>query len=181
MSQVRTNSIVPVGGIPAGASGGGIIQVVQTIKSDIFTTSTSGSGSFVSITGLSASITPRSASNKVLIFCDIQAAGASHVNTLCSFRVLRGGSTISASLGDSRANFFQSSVLCLRAANDTNSSFRFPFMFLDSPATTSSTTYQLQGQAEAHGFHINRTAQDAASNNFSATSISTITLMEVSG
>ena len=32
MSQLKVNSIVPVGGLPSGATGGGIIQTVQTIK-----------------------------------------------------------------------------------------------------------------------------------------------------
>jgi len=40
MSQVRTNSIVPAGGIPGGASGGGIIQCVSTTKTDIFSSTT---------------------------------------------------------------------------------------------------------------------------------------------
>ena len=64
MSQLRTNSIVPVGGIPAGASGGGIIQVVQTVKTDDASTT---SNSYTDITGLSVTITPRSTSNKILI------------------------------------------------------------------------------------------------------------------
>lgn len=34
MSQIRTNSIVPSGGVPAGADGGGIIQVVENNTTD---------------------------------------------------------------------------------------------------------------------------------------------------
>ena len=34
MSQLKVNSIVPAGGLPSGATGGGIIQIVQTKKSD---------------------------------------------------------------------------------------------------------------------------------------------------
>jgi hypothetical protein len=112
--------------------------------------------------------------------CDVQGAGASSVFTLCSFRFTRNGSTVSGSLGDSRTNFFQASVNNLRSAGDTNGSFRFFFNYLDSPGSTSSQTYQLQGQCESSGFHINRTANDSASSNFSATAISSITLLEVS-
>ena len=80
MSQIRTNSIVPAGGVPAGASGGGIIQIVQAVKTDTFTT-TAGNGVFVDLTGLSISITPRSASNKILVSymvqgCEPNNAGA---------------------------------------------------------------------------------------------------------
>ncbi|BCV08527.1 MAG: hypothetical protein CM15mL8_070 [Caudoviricetes sp.] len=55
MSQLKVNSIVPVGGLPSGASGG-IIQVVQTVKTDTMSTSGTG-GSYQDITGLSVTIT----------------------------------------------------------------------------------------------------------------------------
>jgi len=71
MSQVRTNSLVPVGGIPAGASGGGIIQCVYALKTD--TQSFANNSSFNDISGLSVSITPRSSSNKVLVFFSVSA------------------------------------------------------------------------------------------------------------
>ena len=38
MSQLKVNSIVPVGGLPSGASGGGIIQVVQAVKTNTAST-----------------------------------------------------------------------------------------------------------------------------------------------
>jgi formyltetrahydrofolate synthetase len=37
-ATLRTDSILPVGGLPGGASGGGIVQVVSTQKTNIFTT-----------------------------------------------------------------------------------------------------------------------------------------------
>ena len=40
MSQLKVNSIVPVGGLPAGATAGGIIQIVQTKKTDTASNST---------------------------------------------------------------------------------------------------------------------------------------------
>ena len=63
MSQLKVNSIVPVGGLPSGANGG-IIQTIQTVKTDTFSTNNSG---FTDVTGLSATITPSSNSNKVLV------------------------------------------------------------------------------------------------------------------
>jgi hypothetical protein len=72
MSQLRTNSIVPVGGIPAGASGGGVVQIVEG------STITQVESSFSSETnlGLSASITPRSSSNKILIMVNMTGCGS---------------------------------------------------------------------------------------------------------
>ena len=63
MSQIKVNSIVPVGGLPSGANGG-IIQTIQTAKTDTFSTTSS---TFTDVTGLSATITPSSNSNKVLV------------------------------------------------------------------------------------------------------------------
>ena len=64
MSQIKVNSIVPASGLPAGASGGGIIQCVSTTKTD---TTTQSSTSFTDIPGLSVSITPSSNSSKILV------------------------------------------------------------------------------------------------------------------
>jgi hypothetical protein len=77
MSQLRTNSIVPVGGIPAGASGGGVIQAVTVYKTDeFFTTSTSPTD----VTGLSLTITPRSTSNKILIISNVSYSTSLYTN-----------------------------------------------------------------------------------------------------
>ena len=54
MSQLKVNSIVPVGGLPSG-SNGGIIQTVQTVKTNSFSTNSS---SMTDITGMSVAITP---------------------------------------------------------------------------------------------------------------------------
>ena len=50
MSQLKVNSIIPAGGLVSG-SNGGIIQVVQTVKTDTFSKQ---STAFADITGLSA-------------------------------------------------------------------------------------------------------------------------------
>ena len=66
MSQIKVNSIIPVSGVPAGSSGGGIVQVVSTRKTNRFTTS---SNSFTDIDDFEVTITPFSTSNKILIMC----------------------------------------------------------------------------------------------------------------
>jgi len=47
---------------------GKVLQVVQTFKADSFSSS---STSFTDVTGLSVSITPSSASNKILVLCTV--------------------------------------------------------------------------------------------------------------
>ena len=49
----------------ASGVGGKVLQVKQTVKTDTFSSTTTGSD--VDITGLSVSITPSSASNKILV------------------------------------------------------------------------------------------------------------------
>ena len=68
MSTLKVNSIIPVAGVPTGG-GGGIIQIVEKVKTDVFT---STSTSFVDITGMSVSITPTSNTSKILVIIILQ-------------------------------------------------------------------------------------------------------------
>ena len=136
MSQLKVNSIVPVGGVASGA-GGGVIQTVQTVDTTastaISTTSYTDAGS------LNVSITPTTTSNKILIIAttNIQAfVSAQEVSA--GLRILRGSSEIveypyafvleAGTSGNGRIFY------------NTNHSA----VFLDSPSTTSSTTYKIQ-------------------------------------
>ena len=174
MSQLRTNSIVPVGGIPAGASGGGIIQTVQTVKTDIFS---STSTSFVDVTGMSASITPRSSSNKILIICRF-AHSRSGSSTGIHFRLARGGSAIF--VGDASGSRTQAATGSHYL--DSYNHIGETITFLDSPATTSSTTYSLQGRVSYGGptWYVNKSGYDD-NRAEDARTASSIILMEVSG
>jgi len=127
MSQVRTNSIVPVGGIPAGASGGGIVQVVSF---DTPTFSSSATSSFAD-TALITSITPRVATNKILVIMYCGMCNKTGADTQLNLKILRGATTVF------EASSLNNNINTAVASNPT-------LVFLDSPATTSSTTYKLQ-------------------------------------
>ena len=159
MSQIRTDSLVPAGGIPVGASGGGIIQIVTVNKDDTFSTT---STSFTDVTGLSASITPRSSSNKILCFASI-IIGADNGGADNYIRLLRGAST---TVGNEFLIRTGSVSICLN----------YNFLRVDSPATTSSVTYKIQAKAEVNDVVINRRGSNAATEGSS-----TLVLMEVSG
>ena len=159
---------------------GAVLQVVQTVKTDTFSTTTSGSNNFVGITGLSASITPTSTSNKVLVLVELAGSGKIGATVLCSFKVQRNSSDIPG-MAPSRASYFPATIGNLRAVADNNSAFRSNMTYLDSPASTSALTYQVLGQAESSGFNINRTELDGASLIYSSTMISSVTLLEVAG
>jgi len=147
----------------ATAGGGKILQVVSSFKNDRTSTT---SQSFIDI-GLSASITPSSSSNKVLIIWDINAgksAGVGHIN-------LVRGSTAIAQPDGSQSQSSSKQIYHQSHGAHVNVSA----CFLDSPSTTSSTTYKIQIRCEADTtFTINGWYSGV-----NYRSASSITLMEV--
>ena len=67
MSQIKVNSIVPVGGLSSGFNGG-IIQMKQVYKTDAFSMNTNN---MTDLTGMTVTITPSSSSNKILIVTNL--------------------------------------------------------------------------------------------------------------
>ena len=157
----------------ADAGGGGkVLQVVQSVKTDTFT---STSTSFIDITGLSVSITPASSSNKVLVFAHIVGHGAFNTNHGV-FRIVRDSTTIyGGDTAGSRPSGFHAGIVA-----DNNSVEAGTGVFLDSPSTTSATTYKIQGLTNSSTFYVNRTPNDDDSNPRIRTA-SSITVMEIAG
>lgn len=115
--------------------GGKVLQVVSTTKTDTFSTSNT---SFTDVTGLSVSITPSSASNKILVIASIYAGN----NTQYSYaRLMRGSTAIC--IGDANSSNTRGSFNNFYTG-DNNSWKSGTQNYLDSPATTSSTTYKIQ-------------------------------------
>ena len=148
-----------------------VAQVVSTSKTDTFT---SASTSFTDITGLSVSITPTSATSKILVIAQISGSMDTSVASLF-FRMMRDSTAIN--VGDAagtrtRATFGFSNTIQAESVVGNAS-------FLDSPATTSATTYKMQGMNTAAGtFYINRSKLDSDIPSISRTS-SSITVMEI--
>jgi len=178
MSELRTNRIIPRDGLTSGTySGGGIIQVKQAVKTDA--DFSSSSTSYVDITGLSVSITPTRSDSKVLVFMDVKIGCTSNVSGYV--QMVRDSTAIY--IGDVGSN--SSTRATAGAADDPSSQWPYQMtgQFLDSPATTSATTYKIQLKTEPSGntgtVYVNRAttgsgAQDVAT-------ASSILVMEVSG
>lgn len=112
---------------------GSVLQVVQ----GTYTTFTSSSSSTYADTGLSASITPSSSSNKILVFSTILGVGKNTGNTKVGLQLLRGSTAISVfSTETARSSDY--------SANGQIDIGTVSAINLDSPATTSSTTYKIQ-------------------------------------
>jgi len=162
------------GGVPtwaAPAGGGKVLQVVSTTKTDTFT---STSTSFADITGLSVSITPSSASSKIMVFYNVTGSGDAGVNT-SSVRLVRGATAIN--IGDAAGSrtpatngIFEGEPTAIGNAS---------MNFLDAPATTSATTYKVQVRCNNTGTSfINRSENDSDQGQNNRTT-STITVMEI--
>lgn len=176
MSQLKVDSIVPSGGVVSGAAGGGIIQVVSK---QVTSSAAYGGTSWQDVTGFSASITPRSTSNKILIQCNFWSGAPSALGA--AFKLVRGSTDIA--LGDSGSGKIQTTTgTNYGGSNDGNNNEQVAIMWLDSPATTSSTTYKLQIICQTATAHrVNSLGSGATGTTYSFWSPMQMILMEVSG
>ena len=161
--------------LPAG-TGGKVLQVVSTSKTDVFSMSSS---SWVDVTGLSASITPSSVSNKIL--CIVTGNGGTNGSVSAAARLVRDSTPIQ--VGDTASGFESvSSASLFSGSADGNNGEAIAISVLDSPSTTSAVTYKVQlKRLEASGtVRVNALGNDNASASYSQRSASNITLMEIS-
>jgi hypothetical protein len=151
---------------------GGLLQVVQTTKTDTFSTASS----YTSVTGLSASITPSSSSSKILVTVSLGALSAT--NSSFKMGMYRGATPIY--VGDAAGSRPQAS-----AQSQTTNNYQAMFgawSYLDSPSTTSSITYQVYiGSNGSATLYLNRTDRDSNTSTEDARSASSIILMEIAG
>ena len=177
-ATVSTAKIVDGAVTAAKATGfGKIAQVVQAVKTDTFTSS---SGSLTDITGMSAAITPSASSSKVLVTV-VMNVGVTAADRYSVFQLVRGSTAIclgDASSSRTRGSFAHVRVDANGSANEVETK---TITFLDSPSTTSATTYKMQGLVQTDSspsFTVNRSGGDAdAAHGFRVAS--SITLMEV--
>ena len=150
-----TSGTLPGARLPANS----VLQVVHTT----YTTQQSSVSATYADSGLSASITPTSSSSKILVIVSHNGnlvSGAQ--NAIANFRLLRGSTPIInefAALGNSLNNI----EVVYGAASAS---------YLDSPATTSSTTYKTQFKNKYAAGTVYTNAYDAAA---------TMTLLEIAG
>jgi hypothetical protein len=160
------------------AASAGILQVVSTTKTDTFTANVNR-GANTAITGLSATITPSSTSSKILVQSSVSIGRASSIDVSTFLYLFRGATQIG--LGD--ANQDRQRITSAGLVVGTQRLATFPMLFLDSPATTSSTTYSVNiahGRADTAAVYVNRN-EDNDNFNYIPQAVSTITLMEVAG
>jgi hypothetical protein len=177
ITKLNNLSVSALTALPSGV-GGKVLQVVSTTKTDTF--SVAGTVSLVDVTGLSVSITPSSASNKILITGFIASATGPAANQ-SFFHLIRGSTEIAK--GDTAVSKRLAHTSAIGNASILADWVLtpIPFQFLDSPSTTSSTTYKIQvsGANTSNTHYVNRSARDEASTDFDARIVSTITAFEI--
>jgi hypothetical protein len=160
-------------GLKWAAGGGKVLQVVQgTLATAATTTSTS-----LTDTGLSVSITPSSASNKILVIVSV-AAGKNAGGHSGYFTALRGSTNLVVPTSPSS----RSAAITMMPGDISGIQYSMPTLnwtWLDSPASTSALTYKVQYNVMSGGtVCINRTFEDADNANYTR-GVSTITVMEI--
>ena len=161
MSKIYVDEIAGIASADTVAIPGHVIQVVNSTAAQ----SVSSTSQTLIDTGLSATITPSSTSSKILIIFStgtIQKATDTNLRTL----VLLRGSTllVAEGVGFAQTELYTGSTLQQRIQGPSAS-------FLDSPATTSATTYKTQFSSD------NSNALTVMYGN----ATSTMTLMEIAG
>ena len=165
-SELRVDKIVPTDGVPTGG-GGGIIQVKQTVDS---TANQQISGTTYTDAGsLSVSITPKFNTSKILIMA------TTNIQAFVSAQEVSGGLRL---LRDSSEIIEYPYAFVMEAGTSGNGRIFYntnhSAVYLDSPATTSSTTYkvQLKTYGTSNGMKLVYNQNSSKS---------TILVMEVSG
>ena len=152
---------------------GNIIQVVSSIKTDTF--SVTSNGTEQELTNFNATITPTSTSSKILVMISLTYSANA---TTYKGRIKRDSTAIFQ--GDANGSKQQASF-GLGFTGDENQADVISFTGLDSPATTSATTYKVfLINDNSESIFINRSRQDN-NDNRGGRHVSTMTLMEVAG
>ena len=143
-SKLRVNQIEPVDGIPTGG-GGGIVQVKMTQTINSGSQFSTGSGTYVDITGMNCSITPTASTSKILVTLNpiVLMNNGSGSTQRCAVKLLR----------DSTSLLDQNDFFSYQVGNGEADYNGIPgyFQYLDSPSTTSSITYKVQIKQHAGG------------------------------
>ena len=168
---VCTSGLTKTGGF------GKILQVVHVDKTDHFTTT---STSFTDVTGLSASITPTSASSDIIVTFKVQSGGGNNLYGAAKCqRDIGGGGYSDLVKGDAvgqhrRVNISMDTEVSYGQYKGYNNSFTIKDTTHN---TTSEITYKLVCLVSAGTLYINRYSHDGTNSN---SGTSSVTLMEVS-
>lgn len=130
-SSVQNTSAIVSGYVPyANLPAGSVLQVVNLSTVGY---STNATNTFTNVPNLSLAITPKFATSKILVMLTLVGVGHYNATTYCNLRLLRNGSEIS---------WYENAGGWTSTSTENNVSSAYNYV--DSPATTSATTYSVQ-------------------------------------
>ena len=164
-----------MGKILTNATPGTVLQVVSVTKTDFFSTT---STSYVDVPGVSATLTPSSASSKIVVVLTGASSG-SDTNSFAYGVLVRNGTQIA--IGDARGSAQRATfdLAQQQAGNPVVWAKPFCIYLLDSPSSTSALTYKLQVKRTLQDIGIGGTWDTGDGNRSNVPT--TITLMEIAG
>lgn len=158
----------------ANTGSGKILQVVQGV---LATRASTTSATFAD-TGLTVSITPSATTSKILVMATIGDVGAATVAGIIAFNLVRNSTAIAQGTASG-----SSTVTTMGAGGfgDLNANFGSQAMtYLDSPATTSATTYKVQFASTYNSISCTINGSSNNGGTYNLSTYSTITVMEIS-
>lgn len=152
---------------PSGGGGGKVLQVVQAE----YSTATAIASTTFTDTGLTASITPTASNSKVLVLVSQPAViGYSSGSSVGgSAQIVRGSTAVFVQGANKDSLYF---TIQVSGQSDLQLGQNISMVYLDSPATTSATTYKTQAAVSSTAAGRSITAQYNSAK-------STITLIEI--
>lgn len=154
---------------------GSVLQVQSVSKDDYFATT---NNTFTDVTGMSVNITPSSTSSKIYCIFHVGLCGNGTGGQFIYLRLMRGSTALSV------GNITGSSRIAVGAGlgGDVNyDNGPVVITHLDSPSTTSATTYKIQIRDQNSGTAKFNSRGDDPDNNQAGRSAATLTLMEIAG
>ena len=176
-SSVTAGTFHGSGAALTGVSAGKILQVVQTTKTDVFSTSTTGS--YVDITGLTVNITPTKANSNILVMAVIGGYVSGDVATI-ALTTADGTAIIQGAIVSGK----DSASTGAYAGGNSNGEAWYgnnpaPIFKLHDPSYSlgNTLTYKCRVKGNNGTTYVNRNQHDGSQ--YAKRTASTITLMEV--
>lgn len=142
------------GTVAVGATGK-ILQVIQSYKTDTFTASITNAQESGNVTGLTPSITPTNASNKILVMWDIMTGNSA--SSRIGLKLYKDDSVLTAALGDTAGSSSRVTAYSSTMQNDRH--WGLSGKYLDTAGGTSAITYSVRlrtGNVSSNTVSVNR-------------------------
>jgi hypothetical protein len=154
------------------AGGGKVLQVLNAVKTDV---SSIASTTYADISGLSLTITPSATTSKILFIMNVSIGCGNDANHVY-LNMVRGSTNIL--VGDTAGS--RTSSTNLVNTTGIGKQITASATYLDSPSTTSATTYKIQWKNNgSFTNYVNRATRDNNHVNYDGRVTSQITLMEI--